>query len=189
MRYDPRFQVIIHRQLKHGLPVKQSAMSSDDDDDISRESASEASDNDRSARFSRNTDDDHSQSQYKKSRRDEEEERDFEKDHCRFIETDQPAEVDPDSIGMIKVVREAALKVYVHKCMVRLHKMSKDLCRLSLHMHNCLQIFASKDFVLRSAGAMILTHFCAEKRRRKDSDTKMRSAGAKIPTPNLIESV
>jgi hypothetical protein len=44
-------------------------MSSDDDDGISWESASEASDNDRSARFSRNTDDDHSQSQYKKKRR------------------------------------------------------------------------------------------------------------------------
>ncbi len=77
-------------------------MSSGDDDDISRESASEASDNDRSARFS-SGDDDHSPSQYKKLHRDEEEERDFEKDHCRFIETDQPPEVDPDSIGMMKI--------------------------------------------------------------------------------------
>jgi hypothetical protein len=35
--------------------------------------------------------------------------------------------VDPDSIGMMKIDREAALNVDVHKCMVRLNKMSKDL--------------------------------------------------------------
>jgi hypothetical protein len=34
------------RPLKHGLPVKPPAISTDDDDDISRESASEASDDD-----------------------------------------------------------------------------------------------------------------------------------------------
>jgi hypothetical protein len=100
---------------------------SSDDDDRSQQSASKASDDDRSAPLSRNGDDDHSPSQYKKSRRDEEEERDFQKDHRRFLETDQPPMVDPDSIGMMKIDREAALKVDVHKCMVRLNKMLKDL--------------------------------------------------------------
>ena len=100
---------------------------SSDDDDRSQQSASEASDDDRSAQLSRISDDYHSPSQYKKSRRDEEEERDFEKDHRRFLETDQPPMVDPDSIGMVNIDREAALKVDVRQCMVRLNKMSKDL--------------------------------------------------------------
>ncbi len=68
---------------------------STDYDDRSRQSASEASDDDRSAPLSRNGDDDHSPSQYKKPCRDEEEQKDFEKDHRRFLETDQPPMVDP----------------------------------------------------------------------------------------------
>ena len=85
------------------------------DDDSSRASASEASDDDRSARIARNVDDDHSPSQYKKSLRDIEEEREFQEDHRRFIESDHPPELDPDSIDMMKIDRKAALKVDVHK--------------------------------------------------------------------------
>jgi hypothetical protein len=123
---------------------------STDYDDSSRQSASEASDDDQSAPLSRNSDYDHSPSQYKKSRRDEEEESDFEKDHCRFLETNQPPMIDPDSIGMMKIDREAALKVDVHKCMFRLNKMSKDLQAI---MHVQVQ---NKN----------------EKLRSQDSDTK-----------------
>lgn len=131
---------------------------SSDDDDRSRQSASEASDDDRSAPLSRNSDDDHSPSQYKKSRRDEEEERDFEKDHRRFLETDQPPMVDPDSIGMVNIDREAALKVDVRQCMVRLNKMSKDLQAI---MH-------------------VQAQHKNEKRRRQDSDTE---SDRKRPAP------
>ncbi len=145
------------RPLKHRLPVKQSAMSSDDDD-RSRESAPEAIDDDQSVRIAKNGDDDHSPSQYKKSRRDEEEEREFEEDHHKFIETDQPPQVDPDSIGMMNMDRKAALKVDVHKCMVRLNKMSKDLQAI---MH-------------------VQAQHSNEKRKRQDSDP---DSDCKRPAP------
>jgi hypothetical protein len=131
---------------------------SSDDDVMSGKSASGSSDYDRSARFSRNSDDDRSPSQCKKSHCDEEEERDFEKDHCRFLETDQPPEVDQDSIGMMKIDREAALKIDVHKCMVRLNEMSKVLQAI---MH-------------------LQAQHKNEKRRRQDSDTE---SDRKRPAP------
>ncbi len=66
--------------------------------------------------------------------------------------------VDPDSIGMVNIDREAALKVDVRQCMVRLNKMSKDLQAI---MH-------------------LQAQHKNEKRRREDSDTE---SDRKRPAP------
>ena len=91
-------------------------------DDRSHKSASEASDDVR-ARISNN--DDHSPSKYKKSRRDGEKEREFEEDYRAFKETDKGSDrsIDPELIGMMYIDENAALKVDVHQCMLKLNKM------------------------------------------------------------------